>query len=118
MGWHTVTPRIVVDDVAGLVAFVRDVFSATSELTPDRPAVLAIGDARIMISGTGARPATPAFLYVYVDDADATYRRAIAAGARSIEEPRDTPDGSPEAARAPPPAQRQQTPSRAHGRAR
>jgi tRNA-Thr(GGU) m(6)t(6)A37 methyltransferase TsaA len=93
MGWHAVTPRIVVDDVAGLVAFVRDVFSATGELTPDRPAVLAIGDARIMISGTGARPATPAFLYVYVDDADATYRRAIAAGARSIEEPRDTPYG-------------------------
>jgi uncharacterized glyoxalase superfamily protein PhnB len=87
MGWHAVTPRIVVDDVAGLVAFVRDIFSATGELTPDRPAVLAIGDARIMISGTGARPATTAFLYVYVDDADATFRRAIAAGARSIEEP-------------------------------
>jgi uncharacterized glyoxalase superfamily protein PhnB len=35
----------------------------------------------------------PAFLYVYVDDADAAYRRAIAAGAISIEEPRDTPYG-------------------------
>jgi tRNA-Thr(GGU) m(6)t(6)A37 methyltransferase TsaA len=93
MGWHTVTPRIVVEDVAGLVAFVRDVFAATGELIPDRPAVLAIGDAYIMISATGARPATPAFLYVYVDDADATYRRAIAAGARSIEEPLDTPYG-------------------------
>jgi hypothetical protein len=38
MGWHTGTPRIVVDDVAGLVAFVRDVFGATGELTPDRRA--------------------------------------------------------------------------------
>jgi uncharacterized glyoxalase superfamily protein PhnB len=28
-----------------------------------------------------------------VDDADAAYRRAIAAGAISIEEPRDTPYG-------------------------
>jgi tRNA-Thr(GGU) m(6)t(6)A37 methyltransferase TsaA len=93
MGWHTVTPRIVVDDVAGLVAFVRDVFHATCELAPDRPAALAIGDARIMVSGTGTRPATPGFLYVYVDDADATYRRAIAAGARTIEEPLDTPYG-------------------------
>ena len=93
MNWHTVTPRIVVDDVAGLVGFVRDVFAATGDLAPDRPAVLTLGDARIMISGTGPRPATPAFLYVYVDDADATYRRAIAAGARSIEEPLDTPYG-------------------------
>jgi tRNA-Thr(GGU) m(6)t(6)A37 methyltransferase TsaA len=93
MAWHTVTPRIVVDDVAGLVGFVYAVFGATGELTPDRPTVLAIGDARIMISGTGPRPATPAFLYVYVDDTDATYRRAIAEGARSIEEPLDTPYG-------------------------
>jgi uncharacterized glyoxalase superfamily protein PhnB len=46
-----------------------------------------------MISGTEARAATPAFLYVYVDDADATYRRAVAAGARSLEEPVDMPYG-------------------------
>ena len=31
----------------------------------------------------------PAFLYVYVDDTDATYRRALEAGARSLEEPLD-----------------------------
>ena len=93
MIWHSVTPRIVVEDVPGLVAFVRDVFAATGEMEPDRPAVLTIGDACIMVSGTGPRPATPAFLYAYVDDADATYRRAIAAGARSIEEPLDTPYG-------------------------
>ena len=35
----------------------------------------------------------PAFLYIYVDDADGTYRRALAAGAVSIEEPWDTPYG-------------------------
>src|SRR5262245_14831396 len=93
MIWHSVTPRIVVEDVPGLVAFVRDVFAATGEIEPDRPAVLTIGDARIMISGTGPRPATPAFLYVYVEDADATYRRAVAAGARAVEEPLDTPYG-------------------------
>lgn len=93
MSWHSVTPRIVVDDVAGLVGFVCEVFGATGELTPDRPAILEIGDARIMISATGPRPATPAFLYVYVADTDATHARAIAAGARSIEEPLDTPYG-------------------------
>jgi PhnB protein len=34
-----------------------------------------------------------AFLYVYVDDADATFRTAVAAGARAIEVPTDTPYG-------------------------
>jgi uncharacterized glyoxalase superfamily protein PhnB len=35
----------------------------------------------------------PAFLYVYVDDADEAYWRAIAAGAESIETPADVPYG-------------------------
>jgi PhnB protein len=92
-GWHAVTPRIVVDDVAALAAFVREVFGATGEVTAGRPTVLAIDGSHLMLSERGPRPATPAFLYVYVADADATYRRAIAAGARSIEEPLDTPYG-------------------------
>jgi PhnB protein len=46
-----------------------------------------------MVSAVGPRPAMPTFLYVYVDDADATYERAITAGARSIEEPMDAPYG-------------------------
>jgi uncharacterized glyoxalase superfamily protein PhnB len=35
----------------------------------------------------------PAFLYVYVADADQTYERAIAAGAEAIETPTDMPYG-------------------------
>ncbi len=92
-GWHGVTPRIVTNDVAGLVEFLRLAFDATGELPADRPAVLQIGDSMLMISSVGPRPAAPAFLYVYVEDADATYRRALAAGARSLEEPTDTPYG-------------------------
>jgi uncharacterized glyoxalase superfamily protein PhnB len=88
-GWHTLTPRIVVDDPAALVAFLRAAFDATGDVHPDRPAVLHLGDSRLMISATGPRPATPAFLYLYVDDADATYRRAVAAGAVTLEEPGD-----------------------------
>src|SRR5438270_8159872 len=92
-GWHTVTPRIVTDDVQGLVAFLRLVFDAAGDVPADRPAVIRIGDSNIMISGVGPRAATAAFLYVYVDDADATYRRALKAGAQSLEEPIDTPYG-------------------------
>jgi uncharacterized glyoxalase superfamily protein PhnB len=88
-----VTPRIVADDVAGLLAFVKRVFDGAGELLPDRPTVAWIGDSAIMLSGAGPRPATPAFLYVYVANADATYRRALEAGSRSLEEPVDTPYG-------------------------
>jgi PhnB protein len=92
-GYHSVTPRIVVSDVAGQLRFLRDVFDATGDVDAQRPAELRIGDSLIMISPAGEREAFPAFLYVYVDDADATYGRAVDAGATSIEPPLDTPYG-------------------------
>ncbi len=92
-GWHSLTPRIVANDVAGLVEFLRLAFGATGEVRGDRPAVMLIGDSLIMISSVGPRAAVPAFLYVYVDDANATYRRALKAGAKSLEEPMETPYG-------------------------
>jgi tRNA-Thr(GGU) m(6)t(6)A37 methyltransferase TsaA len=92
-GWHSVTPRLVVDDVAGLVEHLRAVFGATGDVPADRPAVLHIGDSVVMISAAGPRPPAPAFLYVYVDDVAATYERALAAGARSLETPAEMPYG-------------------------
>ncbi|HEX4571290.1 MAG TPA: VOC family protein [Dongiaceae bacterium] len=93
-GWHTVTPRIVTRDVAGLVAFLRAVFDARGEWRAGAPAEITIGDSVIMISdGGGRREAWPAFLYVYVADTDRTYARAIGLGARSIEAPLDTSYG-------------------------
>jgi uncharacterized glyoxalase superfamily protein PhnB len=35
----------------------------------------------------------PAMFYVYVPDCDAVYRRALVAGAKSIQEPADQPYG-------------------------
>lgn len=92
-GYPSITPRVVVDDVAAQVGFLRQVFDGTGDVEPGRPAEVRIGDSVIMISSTAERDLFPAFLHVYVDDADETFRRAIAAGARVIEEPRDTPYG-------------------------
>jgi tRNA-Thr(GGU) m(6)t(6)A37 methyltransferase TsaA len=92
-GWHDLTPRIVVDDVAAMVDFLKRAFDATGEASTDRPAIVRIGDSVVMISAVGPRPASPAFLSLYVEDADSTYRRALAAGARSLEEPGDMPWG-------------------------
>jgi uncharacterized glyoxalase superfamily protein PhnB len=93
-GWRTVTPRIVTDDVARLVGFLKIVFGATGRLQSGAPTELRIGDSLVLISdGGGAREAMPAFLYVYVENADTTYQRAIAAGAESIERPGEMPYG-------------------------
>jgi PhnB protein len=92
-GYHSVTPRMVVADVAGEVNFLRTVFAATGEVNVDRPAEMRVGDSLVMVSETGERDAFPAFLYIYVDDADRAYVRAVAAGAVSLEPPLDTPYG-------------------------
>jgi PhnB protein len=61
-GWHTVTPRIVVEDPAGLVAFLKRVFGAVGELQADAPSQIMIGDSLLMVSRAGAREAFPGFL--------------------------------------------------------
>ena len=84
---------MVVSDAAAAVEFLRAVFGALGEVPADRPAEMHIGDSMIMVTSAGEREPFPAFLYIYVDDADAAYHRAIAAGATSIEGPLDTPYG-------------------------
>lgn len=54
---------------------------------------MCIGDSLLMITSTGVRDPFAAFLYIYVDDADATFARALAAGATVLEGPLDTPYG-------------------------
>ena len=88
-----VIPRIFTDDVRALVAFIKRVFGADGRYQREFPTQLRIGDALIMISDTSFRKPIGAFLYVYVEDTDATYRRAVRAGARSVEAPADMPYG-------------------------
>ena len=92
-GCHTVTPRIVVHNAEQMVAFIKRVFGATGEYRIDSPSIVQIGDSVLMVSEAGIRNATPSFLYVYVEDTDATFRRALDAGALSREQPSDMPYG-------------------------
>ena len=92
-GWHSVTPRLVVHDAAKLVEFLKEAFGATGDFHTDMPSVIRIGDSLVMVSSVGPRDVMPAFLYLYVDDIDATYQRAVKAGAASLEEPQDLPYG-------------------------
>lgn len=92
-GYRTVNPRIFVADVPAQVAFLRAVFDAAGEVRDGGPSEIRIGDSLILVSSTAEREPHPAFLYVYVDDADRAYERAMAAGATEIEAPLDTPYG-------------------------
>jgi PhnB protein len=92
-GWPTVTPRIMAHGAEMLVAFVKEVFRATGDYRPEAPAELRIGDSIIMISEVGVRERMPACLYVYVENADLTWQRAVKAGAQSLESPSNTPYG-------------------------
>ena len=80
-------------DPAALVEFLRAAFGAIGEQRASIPSQLRIGDSILMVSGADARGPRTAFLYVYVDDCEATYRRALAAGATPVEAPADMPYG-------------------------
>jgi len=71
----------------------KHVFGATGEYRQDRPSMILIGDSLLMISDAGIRNPMTAFLYVYVNDTDATFKRAVAAGAHAVEDPSETPYG-------------------------
>lgn len=92
-GFHTVTPRMVVSDTTAAVEFLRAAFDTTGEAPAGRHAEVHIGDSLVMVSSAGERELFPAFLYIYVDDTDRAYQRALAAGATSLEAPFDTPYG-------------------------
>lgn len=67
-----------------MVRFVKEVFRGQGEFPVNRPAEIRIGDSLIMISnGDGLREAVSAFLYVYVENVDETYERAVEAGAEN-----------------------------------
>jgi PhnB protein len=103
-GFRTVTPYLAVHEAPALIDFVKQAFGA-QELGRTGPgsggglhAEVRIGDSIVMIGGGGAFRGTPmpAALHLYVSDADATYRRALAAGATSFYEPTDMPYGDRE----------------------
>src|SRR5258706_10954328 len=99
-GFHTITPYLTTPDLEGLLTFVKNAFDGTETLRERGGGggfhvELKIGDSMIMIGEIpkSSTSTSSAMLYLYVDDPDATYARAVQAGASSIMEPATTPDG-------------------------
>lgn len=92
-GWPVLVPRIGTSHPEPQGDFIQEVFGAGGSYQSERPTELHIGDSMVMVSGSTERDEMPAFLYVYVEDADSTYRRAVERGAASIEAASDMPYG-------------------------
>jgi len=88
-GYHSITPRLFVDDAGALVEFLKAAFGAAERprVGKGSPAEMVIGDSMVIVSSAGPRPSLPAFLYLYVPDTDTAYRDALKAGAKSLEAP-------------------------------
>ena len=94
-GYHSVTPYLAVEGADKLLDFVKQAFDAVEVhecmRRPDgtiHHAEVRIGDSVVMLGeATGQWKPRPSTLYLYVNDTDATYRRALEAGATSLMEP-------------------------------
>lgn len=93
-GYNSVSPYLVVAGAARTIEFLTRVFNAV-ELRRFPGAGGKIGHAEVRIDDTivmiadGAEgwPPVPAHVHVYVTDVDAVYRRALDAGATSVQGP-------------------------------
>lgn len=95
-GYHTITPYLIVEGASELIEFLKQVFDAQqTEFIPAPSGKVAhaevkIGDSVLMLSDAQNEwKPTTTMLYLYVDNADATYKRALEAGATSVKEPAD-----------------------------
>lgn len=97
----TLSPYLVARDAAGLIDFVKTVFAAQEQFRGIGSAggihcEVRLGGSKLMIGGGGPEllwsgDARPMAFHVYVRDTDAIYRRALDAGATSLQEPADQP---------------------------
>jgi PhnB protein len=97
-GFRRVTPYLVAADGVAQLEFVKRAFNAEELLRAMMPTgvhgEVRIGDSIVMMGGgiPGKKfPGTlqPGALHIYVKDADDVYKQALAAGAISVDEPRD-----------------------------
>ena len=94
-GFHTLTPQLVLDDAAQTIDWYTKALGAqevSRSVGPDGKimhAELKIGESRFMVNdammgtkGPKALGGSPASLWLYVQDSDALFNKAVAAGAK------------------------------------
>lgn len=99
--YNSVSPYLVVNGAQATIDFLVTVFGASQlRIIPGDDGKLTHGEVRIddtvvmLADAIEGWPAVPAHVHIYVADVDATYARALKAGATSVQEPvqKDDPD--------------------------
>jgi PhnB protein len=103
-GYHSLQPYLYFKNAADAIAFYAKAFGATERMRmPDKKsrimhAEINLGDSCIMMADENADMGAyspehyggaPMSLVLYVEDCDAVYKKALAAGATSLREPAD-----------------------------
>ncbi len=96
-GFHTVTPYIVVPGIARLLDFLKQAFGAGVEkrIRMPRPdgsiahAAVTLGDSIIEMGEAVEPRSMPMTFHIYIPNVDEMYKNALAAGAKSLSEPKD-----------------------------
>jgi PhnB protein len=98
--YQQVMPYLVLPQADRFASFMQEVFDTKETLRMMRNkeciqhAEIMIGDCTIMFAdSTETYPPRPGGMFVYVDDADKRYEKAIQAGAQSLASPSDQPYG-------------------------
>ena len=98
VGYHSVTPYLIVDDAAAAIEFYKKAFGATEHMRLPMGdkighADILIGDSHVMLAdefpdmdklGPNKRGGTTASLMIYVPDVDAAFDKAVAAGGEVV----------------------------------
>jgi len=93
-GYHTVTPYITVDNAGAVMEFLKKAFAAEEtfamrdEQGNVRHGEMKVGSSMVMLGSSHDQwKARPGNFYVYVEDCDAVYKKAVEAGGTSVSEP-------------------------------
>jgi PhnB protein len=107
-GFHTVTPYMTIKDAASAIEFYKEAFGATEIFRWSDPygrvrhAEVVIGDSPIMLTdeapefgmnGPQSLGGSPVHVFLYVEDVDELFGRAIAAGAKELMPVENSEDG-------------------------
>lgn len=93
--YNSVSPYLIVNGASATIEFLRQVFQATELSRHQDPsgrimhAEVRIDDTVVMLADPVPPewPSLPSHVHIYVRDVDATYRKALEAGANSVQEP-------------------------------
>src|SRR5438046_5392956 len=95
-GYSILTPHLSIKGATAALEFYKQAFGAKERMRLPGPngtighAELEIGDSVVMLADMDERQnLMPAMVHLYMEDVDAVYARAIEAGGKSIQEPKD-----------------------------